>query len=585
MQAVPGGADFALGPGLFDKVTGEQFSAETLGLSFYNNTPGGEVSIPLFEGLAKQRLKVLHMFERVSNGERPVGKDLEQVGRKKCIEELKANRLWLDYPSFSGEQERFASDKENFIFNDTVSHFILRLAFCKTRDAKEWFVKQEARLFALRLQNLREQAIADFYKQTGNAHVKFSPGGQQQAGGSSSSSSSPRAPVRLKDLQECTPGAKIFQPGGPPGPPRYETEFYEIPWTEITPYHLAKRRVIVKKGIAYVPNSMLTTLVIDKFRNKLREDLSQAFEGLDYAMQEKRIAPFLRTLQENGQTLFFAKPTMNQLGPSESLSLANFEIMLKRSLPPCMRWAVQAQRDQKKRLKHQGKLQLRYDKKVCHEHRTSTLFCLSLVMHGGHDHEYKINEVAALWPSFSFTAVKICRPFLREAGFDLKQSLTWWRQEVTRDPEVDENKFEKNFAYDIEHAYGKKGHMKGQNAFGCASIIGFPLATAGQVHGCPFKSMDKDMLGKVLLHWDVPAGDIEDITKKSTEKHYQLACKQFFCKTHKGHSGEGIGNHPNQFFNESVNYYTGGTGGRSSSSASASANANGGGVQPMEIVS
>merc|ERR1712087_542534 len=109
-----------------------------------------------------------------------------------------------------------------------------------------------------------------------------------------------------------------------------------------------------------------------------------------------------------------------------------------------MRWAVEAQRDRKKRLKHQGKLQL--------------------------------------------------RPFLREAGFELKDSLAWWRQEVTRDAEIDDTKFEKNFTYDIEHAYGKKGHMKGQNAFGCASIIGFPLGSGGQVHGCPFKSLDKDTL-------------------------------------------------------------------------------------------
>lgn len=79
--------------------------------------------------------------------------------------------------------------------------------------------------------------------------------------------------------------------------------------------------------------------------------------------------------------------------------------MLTKSFPPCMKWLVQAQKDQRKRLKHQGKLQL--------------------------------------------------RPFLKESGFDLKESVKWWKTEVTRDPEVDESKFEKNFVYDIEHAYGK----------------------------------------------------------------------------------------------------------------------------------
>jgi len=97
--------------------------------------------------------------------------------------------------------------------------------------------------------------------------------------------------------------------------------------------------------------------------------------------------------------------------------------------------------------------------------------------------------------------------------------------------------------------------MKGQNAWGCASVIGFPLATAGQVHGCPFRTMDKPMLSKVLQHWEVPVGDIEDITKKASDKHYQLACKSYFCKTHPNASGEGVGNHPNHFFNESVNFW------------------------------
>merc|ERR1712136_631984 len=34
------------------------------------------------------------------------------------------------------------------------------------------------------------------------------------------------------------------------------------------------------------------------------------------------------------------------------------------------------------------------------------------------------------------------------------------------------------------------GHHQGQNAFGCAKLIGFPAEGAGQVHGCPFKQLD-----------------------------------------------------------------------------------------------
>jgi len=44
-----------------------------------------------------------------------------------------------------------------------------------------------------------------------------------------------------------------------------------------------------------------------------------------------------------------------------------------------------------------------------------------------------------------FFVARISRPFLKEAGFDLKSSVQWWKQEVLKDPEVDETKFEKNF--------------------------------------------------------------------------------------------------------------------------------------------
>merc|ERR1712181_136160 len=144
--------------------------------------------------------------------------------------------------------------------------------------------------------------------------------------------------------------------------------------------------------------------MLDKFKAKLRDDLSKAYQSLGIVTQDKRISGFIKVLQDNGQNLFVGSSRVNQQGPAEKLSLSNFDFMLKSSFPPCMRWAVEAQRDQKKRLKHQGKLQL--------------------------------------------------RPFLREAGFGLQDSLSWWRREVTLDREVDESKFEKNFSYDIEHAYG-----------------------------------------------------------------------------------------------------------------------------------
>ena len=140
---------------------------------------------------------------------------------------------------------------------------------------------------------------------------------------------------------------------------------------------------------------MIIQLVTDNFKNKLKTDLDLAYAGLAFVMRDKRVGPFIKVLQENGQNLFVASSSSSSnQGPSEKLNPQNFEQMLRRSFPPCMKWTVQAQRETKRRLKHQGKLQL--------------------------------------------------RPFLKECGFTLGESVSWWRMEMCRDPEVDDAKFDKN---------------------------------------------------------------------------------------------------------------------------------------------
>merc|ERR1719235_2369206 len=104
------------------------------------------------------------------------------------------------------------------------------------------------------------------------------------------------------------------------------------------------------------------------------------------ALADPRIGGFLRLLQDHGLQLLVA-PKNNREDPGEALTLANFEELLVRSFPPCMRRLVERQREERKHLKHAGRLQL--------------------------------------------------RPFLKEAGFGYEDSMKWWRQELVRDREID----------------------------------------------------------------------------------------------------------------------------------------------------
>lgn len=303
-------------------------------------------------------------------------------------------------------------------------------------------------------------------------------------------------------LQPRTPGARLFDGDKP----RNDYTFYEMPFFDVSPHLISSRRVVVLNGKAYVPQSALKTIISKMFKDELSQSLDVAFQGLPVALADPRVGGFLKDMQTYGMQLLVA-PESSSENVGEKLSLGNFEELLTRSMPPCIRRVVEKQRETKKRLKHAGKLML--------------------------------------------------RPFLKDCGFNLDESLKWWKQEMCRDPEVDAASFEKNYMYDIEHTYGKKGHLQGQSAFGCPKLIGFPAEAAGQCHGCPFKQLEMPLLKQQLHQWKVPQNDIFEIEKLiDNGKHYQLACIQYFTAKHPGHSGDGLGNSPGQFFNESCKHHS-----------------------------
>ncbi|KAF4665597.1 hypothetical protein FOL47_004499 [Perkinsus chesapeaki] len=152
-------------------------------------------------------------------------------------------------------------------------------------------------------------------------------------------------------------------------------------------------------------------------------------------------------------------------------------------------------------------------------------------------------------------------PFIRSAGLNMEDSLKWFKNEFTRDQTIDGDKFDRHYSYDIKWVYGKVGRMKPSQAFSCSSIIGFEYPTSDQIHGCPFKNMDDNILKKTLNNWAERAGHqassqimIDDIVKRS-KRESQLACQEWFRIMHPGSSGDGVGNHPNSYFSESIAYH------------------------------
>jgi len=466
------------------------FASDDLGVTFYNSVPDVEVSVREFEEFARDRLRILHMFDRLITYDQK--SDTMDSVRPKVKKELTTSGLMLEYPS-GLDADSFDQRKADYARRDSVSHFALRLAFCKTRDARQWFLTQEQRLFVLRFESLKPEAQEAFIARSGLKCKKF-----DMTKGSMDTN------INFHEIQRATPAARIFREGKPP---EWDNNFYLMPFYEVDPKLIGARKVVVQNGMAYVPSLALKSILAKKFRENLAATLEVAFQGLPTALADPRIGGFIRDLQDYGMHLLIApkaNTTSEDIG--ETLTLENFEELMVRSFPPCMRRLVEQQREMKKHLKHAGRLQL--------------------------------------------------RPFLKECGFAIEDSFKWWKQELCRDPTIDTASYEKNYTYDVEHTYGKKGHLQGQNAFGCAKIIGFPAESAGQVHGCPFKCCDMPALKQQMHKWKVSERNMLEMEKLVVQgNHYQLACIEYFKAGHEENEGSRVGNSPADFFKDSCVFH------------------------------
>lgn len=122
-------------------------------ISFYDNIPDYEVTEDEFEEIAEKRIKILNKI--YSQEELSINDNNEDV--LQCIKE----NLPLD-----DESENIISIEEIIKQRqiDNLSHYLLLLLCCNSREMKYWLIKTEIKLFIIRFNQLSLTNKREFIK-------------------------------------------------------------------------------------------------------------------------------------------------------------------------------------------------------------------------------------------------------------------------------------------------------------------------------------------------------------------------------------------------------------------------------------
>jgi len=139
--------------------------------------------------------------------------------------------------------------------------------------------------------------------------------------------------------------------------------------------------------------------------------------------------------------------------------------------------------------------------------------------------------------------------FLKGIGVTLQDSLKFWRQEFGKGVGVE--KFEKQYAYNIRHNYGKEGKRTNYTPLNCKAIIMKNQPGPQDPHGCPFKHTSPSLLKQRLKSYNTPSDIIDEIVELVKGQHFQLACQKYFAASHNIDPDLIQVTHPNAYFDDS----------------------------------
>eukprot|EP00934_Nitzschia_sp_Nitz4_P004880 Nitzschia sp. Nitz4//scaffold69_size99277//1695//3221//NITZ4_004614-RA/size99277-augustus-gene-0.7-mRNA-1//-1//CDS//3329556658//4870//frame0 len=424
-------------------------------INLYQEIPNVEVSLDDFEEFALDRLKVLKMLEQLK---------LRHVDTSQYREKLDPLLRRLADPT-----------------KDSISHYVLRLAYCRTEDLRRWFLAQEVELLRWRL------GLTSSHSASVQGMKEVLPHAQLV-----SSKELDNTSLR-QQIATATPSLK--------GDPSIMPRMYKVPFTHALDL-VRHRQVFIKAGMAYIPETKLVDVLCGRFRADLSKQLL-LLSSVPLTPSLERTHGFLKNVSTVNTVSGEFDPRAGMDG-SIDINASNVPQYVK-SMPLCMA-NLQLSLQREKHLKHWGRLQ------------------------------YGL--------------------FLKGTGLSLDDALVYFERMFTA------KGLDKGIKYSLRHMYGKEGKRSTYPPYSCAKIVNGNAPNANEHHGCPFKHSPANELSHLLSRLGVQPAQQKPILAQQQSHNYQLACLEHFkvlhpdAHTHRDIPMENLGNHPNAWFNASVQYHS-----------------------------
>ncbi|KAM0751523.1 DNA primase large subunit [Meredithblackwellia eburnea MCA 4105] len=281
-------------------------------LSFYDRPPLEEITVEEFETWGIDRLRVLADIESAQARNRTFDD----------IKKLVEGRLKTYLPLSDDGAKGVDTDTERR--KDQYSHYILRLAFSRSEELRDRFLRVERSLFRIRW----DLASADERRQFVDS-LNF---GWEVVG----------------PEEKAVFAAQLGAMGN-------TESYFKVHWTKVVDL-VDKRRVFIHKGQAFVPSKEEISLVLTEFSARLQRGLEMTAKMLPRLDEDERLLPVLQHLSMGFMAGITSEYNVSTNAMGEAITAEMVPELSKTSFPLCMR-SMQETLKSSHHLKHEGRQQ------------------------------------------------------------------------------------------------------------------------------------------------------------------------------------------------------------------------------------